>query len=36
MNLPFETIENDFFGMELTPGVYELVDISNAITQKIH
>ena len=36
INLPFEIIENDFFGIELTPGVYELVDINNAIKQKIH
>ena len=33
---PFEIIENDFFGIQLTPGVYELVDINNAIKQKIH
>ena len=33
---PFEFIENDFFGKELTPGVYELVDINNAIKHKIH
>ena len=37
MNLPlFEIIENDFFGIQLTPGVYELVDINNAIKQKYH
>ena len=33
---PFETIENDFFEIYLTPGVYELVDINNAIKQKIN
>ena len=33
---PFEIIENDFFGIQLTPGVYELVDIKNAIEQKIY
>ena len=33
---PFEIIENDFFGIQLTPGVYELVDINNAIEQKIN
>ena len=33
---PFEIIENDFFGVQLTPGVYELVDIKNAIEQKIY
>ena len=32
---PFEIIENDFFGIQLTPGVYELVDINNVIKQKI-
>ena len=32
---PFEIIENDFFEIYLTPGVYELVDINNAIKQKI-
>ena len=32
----FEIIENDFFGIQLTPGVYELVDINNAIKQKIN
>ena len=34
--LPFETTENDFFGIQLTPEVYELVDINNAIKQKIY
>ena len=33
---PFEIIENDFFGIQLTPGVYELADINNAIKQKIN
>ena len=33
---PFEIIENDFFGIELAPGVYELVDVNNAIKPKIH
>ena len=33
---PFEIIENDFFEIYLTPGVYELVDINNAIKQKIN
>ena len=33
---PFEIIENDFFGIQLTPGVYELVDINNAFEQKIN
>ena len=33
---PFEIIENDFFGIQLSPGVYELVDINNAIKQKIN
>ena len=28
---PFEIIENDFFGIQLTPGVYELVDINNSV-----
>ena len=33
---PFKIIENDFFGIQLTPGVNELVDINNAIKQKIY
>ena len=33
---PFEIIENDFFGIQLTPGDYELVDINKAIEQKIN
>ena len=33
---PFEIIENDFFGIQLTPGVYKLVDINNANKQKFH
>ena len=33
---PFEIIENDFFGIQLTPGVSELVDINNAIEQKLN
>ena len=33
---PFEIIENDFFEIEQTPGVYELVDINNDIKQKVH
>ena len=33
---PFEIIENDFSGIQLTPGVYELVDINHAIEQKIN
>ena len=33
---PFEIIENDFFEIYLTPGVYELVDINNANKQKIN
>ena len=32
---PFGIIENDFFGIQLTPGVYELVDINNAIEKKL-
>ena len=37
IHLPqFEIIENDFFGIQLTPGLYELVDINDAIKQKIH
>ena len=32
---PFEIIEDDFFGIQLTPGDFELVDIKNAIKQKI-
>ena len=37
LNLPpFEIIENNFFGIQLIPGVYELVDINNAIEQKIN
>ena len=36
INLPrFEIIENDFFEIPLTQGVFELVDINNAIKQKI-
>ena len=36
-NLPrIEIIGNDFFGIQLTPGVYELVDINNDIKQKIN
>ena len=31
--IPEFGIENDFFEIELTPGVYELVDINNAIKQ---
>ena len=33
---PFDIVENDFFEIYLTPGVYELVDINNAIKQKIN
>ena len=33
---PFDIVENDFFEIYLTPGVYELVDINNAIEQKIN
>ena len=33
---PFEIVENDFFEIYLTPGVYELVDINNVIKQKIN
>ena len=33
---PFEIIENDFFEIELTPAIYELVDIITAIKQKVH
>ena len=37
INLPaFDIVENDFFEIYLTPGVYELVDINNAIKQKIN
>ena len=30
----FEVIENDFLGIELPPGVYELIDINSIIKQK--
>ena len=33
---PFDIVEKDFFEIYLTPGVYELVDINNAIKQKIN
>ena len=33
---PFGFVENYFFGIHLTPGVYELVDINNASRQKIY
>ena len=33
---PFDIVENDFFEIYLTPGVYELVDIKIAIKQKIN
>ena len=33
---PFDIVENDFFEIYLTPGVYELVDINIAIKQKIN
>ena len=33
---PFDIVENNFFEIYLTPGVYELVDINNAIKQKIN
>ena len=33
---PFDIVENDFFEIYLTPGVYELVGINNAIKQKIN
>ena len=33
---PFDIVEYDFFEIYLTPGVYELVDINNAIKQKIN
>ena len=33
---PFDIVENDFFEIYLTSGVYELVDINNAIKQKIN
>ena len=35
IKLPFEIIGNDFFGIQLTPGVYELVDINDAIEHKM-
>ena len=33
INLPEFGIENDFFEIELTPGVFELVDTNNTIKQ---
>ena len=35
INIPAFGIENDFFEIELTPGVYELVDINNTIKQTL-
>ena len=32
---PFDIVENDFFEIHLTPGVYELVDINNVIQEKL-
>ena len=32
---PFDIVENNFFEIYLTPGVYELVDINNVIQEKL-